>query len=151
MSSAIYETVDIHPASVKSTSELPDDVGTVFVAVSPGYPFVAIGRRHPDTRELYVGSMAGRKDGVEPANVVHELVNDLAELTPEIVEGQEAEELLGRLLAEINPKRRLPTPQELETMLNTILSYTRGQFERDGHTFDAYSVKVQTDKGAPSI
>jgi hypothetical protein len=42
--------------TIRYTSELPEEVGTVFVTNVPGAPFQVLGRRGP-TRELFVGSL----------------------------------------------------------------------------------------------
>jgi hypothetical protein len=76
------------PRYVRWSSELPDDVGTVFVTAVPGAPIQLTGRHDPANGELCVGSiMRPGKDAPWPPPV-----EELAWV--EIVTGPEAERLI---------------------------------------------------------
>jgi hypothetical protein len=69
---------------IRSSRELPDDVGKVFVTKVPGAPLQIIGRRDPATGELLVGRLflPSPLDRPLPAGI-------------EVVTGPEAEELIA--------------------------------------------------------
>jgi hypothetical protein len=48
---------------VKGSHDLPDDVGTVFIATCDRYPFGVLGRRNPENGELCPGSFVVGADG----------------------------------------------------------------------------------------
>ena len=81
---------EVSPASdalprIRRSSELPDDVGRVFVTNVPGAPIQVMGRRDPANGELCLGSV------MQPDQ------SDIAAWTPdwvEIVTGPEAERLI---------------------------------------------------------
>ncbi len=88
----------------RSSDELPDDEGTVFVTNVPGASFQIIGRRGP-TGELFAGSLM-RTD--QFASRLQQAGRDLSEVTShldvpgvgrvEIVTGQEAERLVSDVI-----------------------------------------------------
>lgn len=68
---------------IRPSSELPDDVGRVFVTNVPGAPLQVLGRRDPTTGELCVGRVGlPRADVPSPPGI-------------EVVTGPEAEELIA--------------------------------------------------------
>jgi hypothetical protein len=77
--------------TMRSSSELPDDVGTVFVTAVPGSKFQVLGRRDPRNGELCAGSLMmaplGASDLMPP-----ELPTPFP---PEFVTGPEAERLVA--------------------------------------------------------
>jgi hypothetical protein len=81
---------------IKSTKELPDDVGSVFVTRVPGAPFQALGRRAPDG-ELHVGSRLYPHRMAE----FDDIMAGLDDLPVEIITGREAERLLAMLCFEL--------------------------------------------------
>jgi hypothetical protein len=71
------------PRRIRSSRELPDDVGRVFVTNVPGAPLQVLGRRDPTTGELCVGRVGlPRADVPSPPGI-------------EVVTGPEAEELIA--------------------------------------------------------
>lgn len=88
----------------RSSDELPDDEGTVFVTNVPGASFQIMGRRGP-TGELFAGSLM-RTD--QFASWLQQAGRDLSEVTShlnvpgvgrvEIVTGQEAERLISDVI-----------------------------------------------------
>jgi hypothetical protein len=84
-------------ANVRNSDELPDDVGTVFVAVSERYPrFGALGRRDPENRELCVGTIFMTHAGVNAQKDMENMIREDG-MRIELVCGPEAEELFDRL------------------------------------------------------
>lgn len=71
----------------RSSSDLPDDEGTVFVTNVPGAPFQVLGRRGK-TRELFVGGT------FEPDGDFKEKISEAHEHGFEVVTGPEAERLI---------------------------------------------------------
>ena len=80
---------------VRNSSELPDDVGTVFVTHVQDASFQIVGRRDPATSELYVGSLLWPRGPLEQA------IKDIKQEFPgtEIVTGEEAEDLIKQVMA----------------------------------------------------
>jgi hypothetical protein len=75
---------------IRSSSELADDEGTVFVAHVPDVPRLIIGRRDPATGELCVG---GVSKGDLTAAEIEEGLNNARQHGVEVVTGPEAEQL----------------------------------------------------------
>jgi hypothetical protein len=76
----------------RSSSELPDDEGTVFVTDVPGAPIQALGRRDPTTGELCLGAT------FKPDDARHdEAYDEAARQGIEVVTGPEAEDLIRRI------------------------------------------------------
>ena len=76
---------------LRSSDELPDDVGTVFITNAHDVPFQVLGRRGP-TGELFVGCPIFADINAE----------DAAAAGAEIVTGQEAERLIDWILIELS-------------------------------------------------
>jgi len=78
-------------AAIRSSDELPDHEGTVFVTRVPNAPFQILGRRDPRTDELCVGSLVFRSPtSPDPAEI-----NFPFEV--EFVTGKEAEQLIAKV------------------------------------------------------
>jgi hypothetical protein len=98
---------------IRSSSELPDDEGKVFIAYVPGAPFVIMGRRDPVTGELCVGRIGGEKD--QSGDFVKDSVTDVSPdeikrtVPPwvEVVTGAEAEELIARVQRKLVARKRM--------------------------------------------
>jgi hypothetical protein len=75
------------PRRVRMSSELPDDVGTVFVTAVPNAPLQILGRRDPMNGELCVGSVM-----VAPADLPWPPPEHPSDI--ELVTGPEAERLI---------------------------------------------------------
>ena len=80
---------------IRTSDELPDDVGTVFVTDVAGSWFQLVGRRCDG--ELFVGSVVMPLEGAG-------LVTEVAAMGAEIVRGPEAETLL-KLFDELHGER----------------------------------------------
>jgi hypothetical protein len=75
---------------IKNSSDLPEDVGTVFVTNVPGAPFQLLGRRHDG--ELYVGSLIFPGPGRDVCEDTREIAIEMKGI--EVVTGREAEQLI---------------------------------------------------------
>jgi hypothetical protein len=75
---------------MRRSSELPDDVGTVFVTAVPDSKFQVIGRRDPCNGELCAGSLMMAPLGASELIMPPKLPNP----PPEFVTGPEAERLV---------------------------------------------------------
>jgi hypothetical protein len=71
---------------MRSSKELPDDVGSVFVTAVPGSKFQVVGRRDPANGELCAGMLVLNAAGKLPHSGV------------EAVTGPEAERLLAEMI-----------------------------------------------------
>jgi hypothetical protein len=76
----------------RSSDELPDDEGTVFVTNVPDAPFQIVGRRG-STGELFVGSLMHLRGGttMSPDKLA------TAPVKPEVVDGEEGRKLHSTL------------------------------------------------------
>ena len=81
----------------RSSDELPDDEGTVFVTDVPGSSIQAIGRRDPSTGELCVGSVFKPDDRRADAPPFDEMIREAHRRGIEVVTGPEAEHLIRRI------------------------------------------------------
>ena len=77
---------------IRSSSELPDDEGRVFVTYVPDAPFHVMGRR-ADSGELFVGAIVP-KEKITAENLRN------APVRVEVVTGREAEDLIAAVLSE---------------------------------------------------
>ena len=77
---------------LKSTSELPDDEGTVYFTAVPDAPFQILGRR-ADSGELYIGSIMHPPKGKTMEDMLKDLRDAPAAL--EILTGPEAQKLIA--------------------------------------------------------
>jgi hypothetical protein len=77
---------------IRSSSELPDDEGRVFVTLVPDAPFQVMGRR-ANSGELFVRAM------VPKGRITTENLRD-APVRVEVITGQEAEDLIAAVLSE---------------------------------------------------
>jgi hypothetical protein len=93
---------EVMPARVRPSSELPDDVGTVFVAMSTAYSVVVLGRRGP-TGELFVGRVSRPEDDLTLMQLADRVRRELPWV--ELVTGPEADQLLARVMAQWTPHR----------------------------------------------
>jgi hypothetical protein len=92
---------------VKSSSELPDDEGTVFITAVPDAPFQILGRR-ANNGELYVGSIGHPRKGSSPIQDIlkdKDKLKELESVGAEILTGPEAEKLIAAV------KKTLPVLQ----------------------------------------
>jgi hypothetical protein len=78
----------------RSSDELPDDEGTVFVTNVPDAPFQIVGRRGP-TGELFVGNLIHLRDGGTTMSP-EELASSPVRV--EVIAGYEAQELISDVL-----------------------------------------------------
>jgi hypothetical protein len=76
--------------TVRLSSELPDDAGTVFVTNVPDAPFQILGRRH--NGELFVGACFQEGPGAPSLDTCRELDG------VEIVTGAEGEKLIAAMV-----------------------------------------------------
>ena len=83
---------------VRSTSELLDDVGTVFITNVPGAPFQVLGRRAP-TGELFAGSLFEREAWPNGEEMIERARRE-AGFYAELLVGEEAEQLILAIAAE---------------------------------------------------
>jgi hypothetical protein len=88
------------------STELPDDVGTVFVTNVPGAPFQVMGRRDPSTGELCVRYTMIKPPGMTEAEFLR------ASQGSEIVTGEEAERLIHEIYTEDHRTGRAPHPNK---------------------------------------
>ena len=90
---------------MRSSSELPDDVGTVFITNVPNAPLQILGRRGP-TGELFCGSVYVPKTGADKLPGDEDLAAMLegCPVNVEIISGAEAQ----RAIAEVARERAQP-------------------------------------------
>jgi hypothetical protein len=81
---------------IRYTTELPDDVGTVFLTDVPNAPFLIHGRRDPISGELFVRNRYEAKPHMNIADLVAE-IKQQHDIEVEIVAGEEAERLIRRM------------------------------------------------------
>jgi hypothetical protein len=84
---------------IRSSSELADDEGAVFVAHVPDAPLLIIGRRDPATGELCVGRVCNKNESHLTAAELEERLNkdNARKHGIEVVTGPEAEQLIARV------------------------------------------------------
>ena len=96
---------------VRRTTELPDDVGDVFLTDVPNAPFLIHGRRDPTSGELFVHNRYEAKPDVSMADLVAE-IKQQHDVEVEIVADEEAEQLIRRMQLEDNEwSNEMPPPR----------------------------------------
>jgi len=88
---------------VRSSSELPDDEGTLFVAHIPGETLSVIGRRGP-TGELFVSYVGTADPGVSVEQRCRTAKKDIG-FSPELVTGHEAKRLIAAVKRAMGPPK----------------------------------------------
>jgi hypothetical protein len=88
-------TMAIH---IKTTNELPDGEGILFLTYAPGAPFQVLGRRCETTGELYLWSII--------IGTLDSLPKIQARFGCELLKGKEAEDFLAAVAASDNPVYR---------------------------------------------
>jgi hypothetical protein len=81
----------------RTSDELPDDEGTVFMTNVPDSSIQAMGRRDPTTGELCVGTIFKVDDRRADASPLDEITREAKHWGCEIVSGPEAENLIRRI------------------------------------------------------
>jgi hypothetical protein len=83
---------------IKTTNELPDGEGILFLTYVPGAPFQVLGRRCETTGELYLWSII--------IGTLDSLPKIQARFGCELLKGNEAEDFLAAVAASDNPVYR---------------------------------------------
>jgi hypothetical protein len=83
---------------VRSTEELPDDVGTVFIRNVPRAPFQVLGRRGP-AGELFASKVLDKEAWPNGEEMVEQGRREIGAVF-ELLDGEEAEQLIFAMAAE---------------------------------------------------